>query len=119
MKNVNAFVSVAVAFVTGLNVPMASAEETLDIPQDVRSAHNDLDCAKNESLILNSEDGNKYEVGCSVVGGDSKSSLPFVNHWAPYESHTWHCGSSTIKNQQIGYLWYRGSVYASGDYGSG
>lgn len=132
MRKASTLAALTLAAVTTSTVPHATAADK-DNVVDYAALSSELDCDSGASTVVKSADGSKHAVGCENLypqdeqeDRDNKykesNDIPNVNmynHWSPYEDHTWTCGSSTIRNQQIGYLWYKGTVHASGEPGSG
>lgn len=105
--------------------PASYAEETsagLNSDPVVERAISDLNCKNGESKQVQGQDGLTHKVGCFEMGKAESSLTQEVtptNHWNPYLSKTLYCGSSYVRNQEIAYLLYRGTVYASGEWATG
>lgn len=105
--------------------PAAYAKEvpvSLSSDPIVERASSNLNCEYGESKEVQGQDGLIHEIGCFEMG-QTKSSLVQKatrgGHWSPYLSKTIRCGSSYVRNQEIGYLLYRGTVHASGKWATG
>ncbi len=83
----------------------------------IESIENNLDCSAGEGQIVTDSSGNQHYLKCLVLDGESDG-LTFYNHWSPYEDAYFRCGSSYVRNQQIAWYHYRGTVHASGEFGS-
>lgn len=105
--------------------PAAYAKETsasLSSDPIVERASNNLNCKYGESKEVQGQDGLIHEIGCFEIGKTKSSSVQKATrsgHWSPYLSKTVHCGSSYARNQEVGYLLYRGTVHASGEWATG
>ncbi|MCF4007733.1 hypothetical protein L1O03_11215 [Corynebacterium uropygiale] len=112
-----------------LTPPVTNAQDQAPFSGEdptISQVQQELDCSHGEHKVFLDSQGTKHSIGCQKLEKSDKASTtgangPFINfnHWSPYEDHTFHCGSSTVRNQQIAYLHYRGTVHASGEQGSG
>ncbi|MBV7302043.1 hypothetical protein [Corynebacterium sp. TAE3-ERU2] len=112
-----------------LLAPNSHAQESNPSYEDaaVLVAMNDLDCSAGEHRVVVGSDGLQHAIGCtnlSSAGADNAApsnpnEVAPANHWNPYENAYYRCGSSYVRNQQIAYYRYKGTVHASGKYGSG
>lgn len=118
----------AALLLPALGTPAFAEEQTSGTTDDpiVARAEQELNCAQGEHRLVTDSHGFRHAIGCLELDRQAPPNSQNVagptvilGHWSPYEDHTFRCGSSTIRNQQIAWYHYRGTVHASGEFGSG